>query len=386
MEDNILIDGISYDGLLLKAALAFTQGKGEYRLSLEEIQSLYRMAHEGKSATDINIATLQYIAGHYRLTEKAEKWFSEHIQPVENDSIEATIKKILDEYELFNLRLSIDSKIVQTYLSAGNARDWESVFRGAIEAYLEGGQGQLNLEAVVTRMEGMDDGLSDPKPLLKSYLDKGTLYLLSADETHDEKMPYDLPEWPDVAQNWIFVFRSSYFGPLEFFAFVHREKPIQYNRGQFSKKADLHLVINTVVKQFGVVFDLQLNIPSDELQLQMALQHHQNFGNALYSALFTEVFKEQNSSGSFDFIGQKPLDENDVDDNNSIQPYTKTRTLHLIPMEYRMQTDNGTAVFPIPASMSLNIAEHWYFGLELPGAPDNFVLIKTPRVTKWQHV
>jgi hypothetical protein len=386
MEDNILIDGVSYDSQLLKAAITFTQGKGEYRISLEEIQSLYRIAHEGKSATDIKIATLHYIAGHYRLTEKAQKWFSEHLQPVENDSIEATIKKILDQYELFNLRLSIDSDIVNTYLSSANGRDWESIFRGVIEAYLGGSQGHLSLEAVVARMEGTFDELSDPKPLLKSYLDKGTLYLLSADETHDEKMPYDLPEWPDMAENWIFVFRSPDFGPLEFFAFVHPEKNIQFNRGQFSKKADLDLVIDTVVKQFGVAFDLQLNIPSNELQLQMALQPHQNFGNALYNALFTEVFKEQNGTGSFDFIGQKPPDETDADDNNPMQLYTKTRTLHLIPMDYRLQTDNGTAVFPIPDAMILNITEDWYFGLELPDVSDNFVLINTPRVTKWQRV
>lgn len=381
MEDNILIDGVRYNRKLLEAALAFTQGKGEYRLSLEEIQTLYKMAHEEKSATDITTATLHYIAGNYRLTEKAQKWLSEHFQPVDHNSIEATIKKILDEYELFNLRLSIDSKIVQTNLTAGNTRDWETVFRGAIKAYLEGNQGQLSLEAVVARMEGISDELSDPKPFLKSFLDKGTLYLLSANEKSDEKMPYDLPEWPDMAQYWIFVFRSPDFGPLEFFAFVHREKPIQHNRGQFSKKAAPDLVINTVVKQFGEAFNLSLNIPSAELRLQMALQPHQNFGNALYDALLKAVFKEPNSVGSFDSIEQQPLVETDTDDNSPDQPYSKTRTLHLIPLDYRFQTDSGNATFPIPASMTLNIADEWYFGLEVPDEPENFVLINIPRMT-----
>ena len=62
MEDNILIDGISYDGQVLKAAITFTQGKGEYRLSGEEIQSLYRRAHEGEYDTGVESATLHYIA------------------------------------------------------------------------------------------------------------------------------------------------------------------------------------------------------------------------------------------------------------------------------------------------------------------------------------
>lgn len=240
MEDNILIDGVNYDGLLLKAALAFTQGKGEYRLSLEEIQSLYRMAHEGKSATDIKIATLHYIAGHYRLTEKAEKWFSEHFQPVENDSIEATIKKILDEYELFNLRLSIDSDIVNTYLSSVNGRDWESVFRGAIEAYLEGSEGELSLAPVVERMEANFKTHPDHRLLLKSYLDKGTLYLLSADETHDEKMPYDLPEWPDVLPNWTFVSEALILDPSNFLLLSIPKKISSSTGGSFQKKQTLN--------------------------------------------------------------------------------------------------------------------------------------------------
>lgn len=379
MEDNILIDGVSYDGQLLKAAINFTQGKGEYRLSMEEIQSLYRMAHEGKSATDIKIATLHYIAGHYRLTEKAQKWFSEHLQPVENDSIEATIKKILDEYELFNLRLSIDSDIVRQYIAAGNGRDWKSVFKGAIGAYLKGSEGQLGLEKVVALREENYTGISVPKSLLKSYLDKGTLYLLSADETHNEKMPYDLPEWTDVSHYWNFVFRSPEFGPLEFFAFVHREQPIQFHRGQFSKKAALDLVMSTIAQQFSGLFNLQLNIPMTEFALQMALLPQQNFGNALFAAIQSGIANLEFGPEFREHIRREIQEGTNEAEKLNLQAYFNSGTLHLIPMDYRKQTINGTAAFPVPVKYTLNILEDWYFGLETPGPTDMQLLINTPR-------
>ncbi len=379
MEDNISIDGVSYDRKLLEAAVTFTQGKGEYRLSLEEIQTLYKMSHKGKSATELKIATLHYIARNYRLTEKAQKWYSEHFQPIENDFIESTIKKVLDEYDLFNLRLSIDSNIVREYESAGNGSDWEAVFRSAIEAYLEDSEGQLGLAKMVALREGTSDGYSVPKPLLKSYLDKGTLYLVPLKASGEDIMPYDQSEWPDNIPYWTFVFRSPDFGPLEFFAYVSPEKNIQFSRGQYSKKAALDLVMSTIAQQFSGVFNLQLNIPMTELELQMALLPQQNFGNALYAAIQTGITNLEFGPGFREHIRREILEETNETEKLNLQTHFNTGTLHLIPMDYRKQTIKGTAAFPVPEKYSLKILEDWYFGLEMPGSTDMQLLINTPR-------
>lgn len=60
-----IIGGIRYDRSLLDAADAFTQGRGESRISLEEIQQLHQIATDAGKVTDIEWRSLQYIGQQF---------------------------------------------------------------------------------------------------------------------------------------------------------------------------------------------------------------------------------------------------------------------------------------------------------------------------------
>lgn len=65
------IDGVKYEKELLDLAKTHTTGKGEGKLSLDEVQEIIKSAKDGVSVTDTEYATLQYIRKNFEFTDKA---------------------------------------------------------------------------------------------------------------------------------------------------------------------------------------------------------------------------------------------------------------------------------------------------------------------------
>jgi len=71
------IDGIKYEKELLELAKEFTTGRGEGKLSKDEVKDLFKSASDGQAVTEIEKLTLQYIRKSFEFTDAAAKDFDE---------------------------------------------------------------------------------------------------------------------------------------------------------------------------------------------------------------------------------------------------------------------------------------------------------------------
>ena len=69
------IDGIKYEKELLDLATKHTTGKGEGKLSKDEVADLFKSANDGQGITDTERGTLEYIRNNYEFTDAAAKDF-----------------------------------------------------------------------------------------------------------------------------------------------------------------------------------------------------------------------------------------------------------------------------------------------------------------------
>ncbi len=374
-----IIGGKRYDRSLLEAAKRFTQGSGEYQISLDEIQDLFRQANDSQVLTSIERRTLDYIAQHFPLTAKAKKWFLAQGPNSGESTTEMAIRKVLREkFGLQKIQSNIEESTVQQNL-AGSVRDFEAALSAAIEAVLGGGQGQLCLLARVASREDKYLESQIQAQVLKSYLDRCTIYLVPTDATASMNLPYDLPHVLDSENFWTFVFKTPDFEPIEFFSFVNRGQSFQYSIGQFSKKANFDLIIQSIIQQFTGFDRMKWDISIEELNRQMPIIPGQNFGNALFAALNAGIFNQESSFSFGDFIRQEIWPDPEKNIREEMREYANSGTLYLIPLDYRAQTDNGTAAFPVPEQFSFWLDGEWIFGLNMPSKTNAQFVISAPR-------
>ena len=69
------IDGEKYEKELLDLAKKNTTGKGEGKLSKDEVADLFVSANDGQGITEIEKATLKYIRANFEFTTAAAKDF-----------------------------------------------------------------------------------------------------------------------------------------------------------------------------------------------------------------------------------------------------------------------------------------------------------------------
>lgn len=71
------IDGVQYEKELLDLAKEHTTGRGEGKLSKDEVVDLFKSANDGQGVTDTEKRTLEYIRNNYEFTDAAAKDFDE---------------------------------------------------------------------------------------------------------------------------------------------------------------------------------------------------------------------------------------------------------------------------------------------------------------------
>ncbi|MDX2505506.1 MAG: hypothetical protein QNL62_13665 [Gammaproteobacteria bacterium] len=70
-----MIDGVKYEKELLDLAKEHTTGKGEGKLSKDEVADLFKSANDGQGVTDTEKSTLEYIRNNFEFTDAAAKDF-----------------------------------------------------------------------------------------------------------------------------------------------------------------------------------------------------------------------------------------------------------------------------------------------------------------------
>lgn len=73
------IDGVKYEKELLDLAEKHTTGKGEGKISKDEVLDLIASAQDGSTVTEIELATLHYIRNNFEFTDAAASLFDEKV-------------------------------------------------------------------------------------------------------------------------------------------------------------------------------------------------------------------------------------------------------------------------------------------------------------------
>lgn len=361
-----IIDGIRYDRGLLDAADQFTRGRGEWRLSLEEIQQIFRIAEDGQVFTETEWRTLRYIAQEYPLTDPARTWLDEKMAASEDPAaIDKLVAKIVhEEFGFQSLRWQIDRDEVRRQLEKhGQTVDIGAAVRGALNAFLEGGVNQLSLEAVVRRRTGNGE-IEDKGFLLKTTRDymegAGLLFLTPEAPEKQENFDYDLPRQLDFDLFWQIGLHIPALSPVLFMSSVSRKTPgFQHSIGYISRRPALDDLIFSVVKQLAQFTRLKWEIDTEEVNRQLDLKAGQNFGEALFGALHVGIFNGESSFSFQDFIRQEIWPDPDREVRDYMREYIETGTLRLLSPE----TITG---FKVPEFLMPDFGYDWVFGLEMP--------------------
>lgn len=75
----VTIDGVKYEKELLDLAKAHTTGRGEGKLSVDEVKDLFASAADGPGVTDTEKRTLEYIRQHFEFTDAAAREFDKRM-------------------------------------------------------------------------------------------------------------------------------------------------------------------------------------------------------------------------------------------------------------------------------------------------------------------
>ncbi|MEO0477845.1 MAG: hypothetical protein AAF196_00045 [Planctomycetota bacterium] len=73
----VTIDGEKYEKELIELAKHHTTGRGEGKLSKDEVAELFKSAQDGPGVTDTEKSTLAYIRKNFEFTDAAAKDFDE---------------------------------------------------------------------------------------------------------------------------------------------------------------------------------------------------------------------------------------------------------------------------------------------------------------------
>ncbi len=371
-----IINGQRYDRDLLDAAEAFTQGRGEWRISLAEIQALYANASDGKTITQVEWNTLRYIALTFRLTAPALAWITEKFtDPDLYKDLEDQLKRIVrEEFTLPNLRWEVSAEeVARQQAKPASTTGFQAVFRGAIRAMLERGLNPLSLEAVVrSRVGGLfEDGVSQTD--IRSYLDGAVMYLVPESEEQRVALGLELRDEYDFEQFWHFEVIIPALSPVLFKASVMRENvDFYFNVGYISRRPALEELIPAVIGEIAGLPSMTWQIDHEEVERQLALKPGQNFGEALYTALTVGIFNGESSFSFMDFIRGEIWQDPAL-------PLWHYQLQYLQEGHIRLLALAGDEDWPLPAHLNPYIADNWAFGIEFPTQTDARFMVTTGR-------
>ncbi|MEC8394023.1 MAG: hypothetical protein VX003_04095, partial [SAR324 cluster bacterium] len=137
-----IIAGKKYDRGLLEAADERVKGKGDGRISENDLIELVELSRDGRGITETELETLNYIKIHYNLTEKANSWLADHIIEIDaeivgkrNSQSDPNQKVVLADEEQTDDQTENESEMDSTLSSSdqNGVNDQEEVTNSEIE-------------------------------------------------------------------------------------------------------------------------------------------------------------------------------------------------------------------------------------------------------------
>lgn len=362
-----IINGIRYDRSLLEAAEQYTEGRGEWRISLDEIQSIYTLAMDGGKITETEWRTLRYIAQNFTLTNPAQEWLAQQIEESGGMlNVDAILQRIVrEEFGLNGLNWQIPAdEANRQNEKASSIVDFAAAIRSSLRAFLERGFNQLSLEAVARRrVSGAETSAQNRQNIRRFLNDGGILYLVpEADRDNFElDLPYDL----DTENHWYIALHIPTFAPVVFLARIARNNPSNFfNIGFISRRPPLEDIVRSVVVSLAQMPGLDSAIEAVEVGRQLEIVEHQNFGEALFAALFVGIFNGESSFSFRDFIRDDIWLDPDRPLEFYMREYIERGTIHLLSPE------TAADDFNIPAPFIPDFDMNWAFLLEMPSKTD----------------
>jgi hypothetical protein len=372
-----IINGIRYDRVLLEVAELQTQGRGEWQISLDEIKSIYGTATDGKKITETEWRTLRYIAQNFALTEPAKQWLAERFDTPDGlKDFEKLMQRIVrQEFGFTGLHwlISADEANRQNR-NPLTVVDFPGALRQALRAFFMRGINHLSLEAVVSRRVSGEETPDETLKNVRDYMNGGATLFLVPFEVGRDKFDFDLPVFLNTEGFWYFGLHVPALSPVLFIAQGARSYQSDfYQTGYLSRRPDPQDLIFAVVRQLAQFTRLKWTIEPKEIARQLEMQAGQNFGEALFSALYIGIFNGESSFSFNDFIRQEVWVDPDRSLGDYMREYIETGHLYLLSPE------TGVSDFKIPENLIPDFGYNWVFGLEMPGRTDTRFVITATR-------
>ena len=91
----VTIDGEKYEKELLDLAKEYTTGKGEGKISKDEVEGLFESAADGRGVTETELKTLKYIRATFVFTDASAKLFDEKIAALQELTQVLNYKRVI---------------------------------------------------------------------------------------------------------------------------------------------------------------------------------------------------------------------------------------------------------------------------------------------------
>jgi len=229
------IDGVRYDRQLLERAEVLTDGRGDGRISLADIQLLYEEVRDRGMITETEERTLAYIRDHFQLTAKALHWLREQLDDDANN-LDIVIEQIFTELNVLKLDWDILEEDVEEQEELDERVTFEEALYAALNSFIRDGEPAESPQQIVlaAHQELREDEFDNPSKFdravrdkVREYMqDEGLLTLLPFNvyELDDEELgDLNPPEGQEsLEENWVFSLVLPKLSDHVFWAVVDR--------------------------------------------------------------------------------------------------------------------------------------------------------------------
>ncbi|MEM6633577.1 MAG: hypothetical protein AAF694_28145, partial [Bacteroidota bacterium] len=191
-----IIDGIRYERILLEKAETFQQVHPTNQIDLEAMQQLYAHAKDSRRVTETEQRTLYYIYDYFDTHPEAKAWLD--AQDFDFSTWDIQTKRVLyDRYDLYNIKWEFpeDEMIRQEALRGKDSPiNFELALSHAIHSFIyDPGRGELGIRELVDYRFLDLEGPQWITEAVRSFVNRGTLYLIPLDRSTWTEFEFELP-------------------------------------------------------------------------------------------------------------------------------------------------------------------------------------------------
>lgn len=392
----ITLGGIDYDRKLVEKAQYLANGKGDGRISVEDIQTLYRAAQDAGKITEVEERTLWYVLYNFNATQAAMNWLRKIFPDfTDGQGLEAQIEKLIrQDLQLPNLKWIIQEAEVKRQETPGAQQTFLEALKLGIEAHLYEAESSTSLRDIIYLETGSDlEDFETIKAKTREWLDEGTLYLiplnypsLMAEGTFTFPIPDDI--W-SIQEFWLFGLDIPTRTQWKFMALVRRQMYEQYFSFGYpmSDKTPTQWIENILNEQFGLA-GIQWTFEPGELDRQLRLPGNLVFNAALRAAMYAFLYDDQGpespanlAANVFEKLRRQDfasiVDFHEALDT-TLKPLFREGKLRLTPLTIYETNPDDLVEINIPPNGE-SVLDNWIFQLNLPTLSDHVFFAIVPR-------